>query len=165
MESERAEGREERGENGPLDDRRRRRIHCRNGGSQIAEILISNIFFVWKSVAGAFLSCVRRAARPLAQPGRGGQSHLRLEGRREVGAAKMFRTLPRKIPWVMHGSTSCLAIKRCSRSWSQLAGLTRDAEMILVTEGSAFSVRRPIIRPRRWKREPAATGCGFHFGT
>ena len=101
MESERAEGREERGENGPLDDRRRRRIHCRNGGSQIAEILISNIFFVWKSVAGAFLSCVRRAARPLAQLGCGGQSHLRLEGRREVGAAKMFRTLSRKIPWVM----------------------------------------------------------------
>ena len=41
-----------------------RRIHCRNGGSQIAEILISNIFFVWKSVAGA------RACLPACLPGR-----------------------------------------------------------------------------------------------
>ena len=47
-------------------------------------------------------SCVRRATSPLALPGRGGQqSHLRLEGRREVGAANMFGTLSRKIPWVL----------------------------------------------------------------
>ena len=115
VESERAEGREERGENGPLDDRRRRRIHCRNGGSQIAEILISNIFFVWKSVAGAFLSCVRRAARPAwpwraesLTPGRKKGSR----SRENVSDAPSENTMG-------HGSTSCLSIKRCSRSWSR----------------------------------------------
>ena len=63
---------------GSLDDRR---IHCRNGGSQIAEILISNIFFVWKSVAGACLSASLPGRQTEGQAGR--QSHLRSLGWKE----------------------------------------------------------------------------------